>query len=100
MTTIEYLISKLPMTIQRYENETCYCCRKTYSKRRDYEFHIEVLQHEIRPNVIKPHYKMFYKCGNKIIGHSAGIGFLTQKKALKNLLEYKNEIRNRINKND
>lgn len=93
MTSIEYLISKIPVTIQRYYDEQCYCCGHISRKMLTFSLHIEVLQYECRPNIVKPRYKMYYRAGDKVIGDKTGLGFSTIKEALEDLLTYKKDIR-------
>lgn len=93
MTSIEYLISKMPVNIQRYYDEQCYGCGKISRKMLTFELRIDISQYEVSPNVVKPRYKMYYRAGDKVIGCSTGLGFLTLKEALQDLLTYKKDIR-------
>lgn len=99
MASIEYLISKMPFRLFRTYEDFCPYCRHSEERTTILELCIDMLLYEVRPNVLKPRYKMYYKPlgGNiKCIGNPTGIGFLTLKEALRDLLTYKKDIRGEV----
>lgn len=100
MTTIEYLLNKFPVTLQKKYKEKCNCQRHDIEKLYNFELIIEVTGGTDIKGKWTTRYCMYFRggvsgyCRDKIIGPVGGIGFLTQKEALKELLRYKKEIRN------
>mgnify|MGYP003294311906 CR=1 FL=1 len=100
MTTIEYLLNKIPCYFVKTQEKPCpYCNKHTVKQQIRYELQIDILPHEEEYR-----YRIYYKSndygsfrGSKHIGENCGIGYGTMKKALKSLLRYKNQIRGRKN---
>lgn len=96
--TIEELLNTIPLKITKNIEDTCYSCGCKHQKRCQYNFKIELIQHEIRPNVVKKRFKMYYETSSfsngdsrKFIGHSTGLGFLTMREAFDELKGYLND---------
>lgn len=94
--TIEELLNSIPFRIcKKIKKVYCYSCNREYEKLVEYDLKIKILQHEVRPNVIKKRFKMFYQTSSmsfgdarKYIGKSTGIGYLTLKEAFEELKGY------------
>ena len=96
--TIEDLLNEIPLTITKYIKDRCFSCGSEHEKRVEYDLKIEISQHEIRPNVVVKHFKMFYYTtsfpqgdSRKYIGHACGQGFKTLNEAFEELKGYLND---------
>lgn len=96
MTTVEYLLNKLPYNLKKIKNVKCPCCGKNTNLFAHYQ-----LQLEIMPNENGLRYKVYYKLANwctrggfdEHIGVFGGMGHSNIKTAIKELLQFKREIR-------
>ena len=73
---IEELLNTIPLTITKNIKDKCVSCGSEHEKRIEYNLKIDISQHEIRPNVVVKHFKMFYYTtsfpngdSRKYIGH-------------------------------
>ena len=96
--TIEELLNTIPLTITKKIKDRCFSCGSEHEKRVEYNLKIYVSQHEIRPNVVVKHFKMFYYTtsfsagdSRKYIGHACGLGFKTLNEAFEELKGYLKE---------
>ena len=92
---IEDWLNSIPLRICKTIRKYCYTCNQESEKRVEYNLKIDISQHEVRPNVIKKYFKMFYETSSigpgderKYIGKSTGLGFLTLKEAFEELKGY------------
>lgn len=91
MASIEYLISKMPYSINKTYQERC-VCGAVHKVTQRLTLTIDTSLYTTDKNkYIK--YKIYYCAGKYSIGERAGLGYNTLKQALKSLLRYKNEIR-------
>ncbi len=92
---IENLLNTIPLTITKYIKDKCYSCGAEHEKKVEYDLKIDISQHEIRPNIVVKHFKMFYLTTSfsngdkrKYIGNPCGLGFKTLNEAFEELRGY------------
>lgn len=97
---IEELLNTIPLTITKNIKDRCFSCGSELEKRVEYNLKIDISQHEIRPNVVVKHFKMFYYTtsfsngdSRKYIGRCCGLGFKTLNEAFEELKGYLNNDR-------
>lgn len=97
MTSFEYLLNKFPVHFQQKHEEKCRCGHGTICTIYTYNLIIDVTGGTDYKGKWHTRYRMYFKGTNgynhKQIGPIGGIGFLTLKEALKELMKYKTEIR-------
>lgn len=99
MTTIEYLLNKMPYRLAYNKKIKCRECRQEHWAYTQYRLKIDISRYTTQHKT-QLRYKMYYEpyeYGNPrhldIIGEACGLGYPTLKEALRALLQYKNEIR-------
>ena len=91
MSIFEYLISKMPYSINKTYQERCLCgAIHEVTQRLTLTIDTSLYTTDKKAYV---KYKIYYRAGKYSIGENTGLGYNTLKQALKSLLKYKNEIR-------
>ena len=93
MTTIEYLLNKIPYKITKEETTYCYSCKREHTEQKEYRLKMDIVRMYNINNKHQTCYRLYYSSGLSNIGNAGGMGFKTLKEALKDLMRYKNKIR-------